>query len=313
MNVFYSEQPPARQKTTPENPLRFVRATPNLNGMAGAELFLLTGNATLGRVDHIDADPAWNLAQSSATSRTTPFRLRVLHFNDLHGSLCRVTNRGEQPIMARMVSLVRVLRRRYQDNPNVAVMFVAGGDEQAGSFFDELLEHDEVVLKTHAGYRAYSAAGVDGDVIGTGFEVVVQVVIRPADHQVGIEVGVRDDPADGLDELRPVGNVLHKVAVHHVEVQPVGTGGQRPVALVAELRPVRGQQGRGDDPSGEVGHLLALGWGCGGRNYLASRREPEVAPTPRNRDFAWYPWQRGLIGRLSHDERRSPTTTRRFP
>ncbi len=146
--------------------MRFVQAAPNPNGMVGAELFLLTGNATLGPVDQIEADPAWRLLQSNAADRLNPFRLRVFHFNDLHGLIYKINAAAEFPIFSRMVSLVRELRQRYRDNPDVAVMFAAGGDGQVGSLFDELLEQDQASLKVHAGYRAYSAAGVDVDVIG---------------------------------------------------------------------------------------------------------------------------------------------------
>ena len=152
--------------TPAENPLRFVRGRPNPNGMIGAELFLLTGNATLGPIAHIEAEPAWELLRSNASGRTVPFRLRVFHFNDLHGFICKLNFTGERPIFSRMVSLVRKLRLRYRDNPDVAVLFAAGGDGQVGSLFDELLELDQVSLKVHAGYQAYSAAGVDVDVIG---------------------------------------------------------------------------------------------------------------------------------------------------
>ncbi len=161
-----SEKISESQAAPTENPMRFVRGTPNPNGMVGAELFLLTGNATLGPVAHIEADPAWHLHRSNASDRTVPFRLRVFHFNDLHGFICKLNFTGERPIFSRMVSLVRRLRLRYRDNPDVAVLFAAGGDGQVGSLFDELLERDQVSLKVHAGYRAYSAAGVDVDVIG---------------------------------------------------------------------------------------------------------------------------------------------------
>ncbi len=149
-----------------QNPMRFIQGRPNPSGIADAELFLLTGNATLGPVGQIEADPAWNLLLSGVSERSAPFRLRVFHFNDLHGFICKLTATGERPILARMVSVVRRLRRRYQNDPDVAVLFAAGGDAQVGSLFDELLEHDQISLKVHAGYRAYSAAGVDVDVIG---------------------------------------------------------------------------------------------------------------------------------------------------
>lgn len=146
--------------------MRFIQGTPNPNGMTGAELFLLTGSATPGPVEQIEADPAWNLLHPAAADRNVPFRLRVLHFNDMHGFISNLLTSYERPILSRIVSHVKELRRRYLHHPHVAVLFVAGGDEQTGSPFDELLGHNQASCQTHAGYRAYSAAGVDVGVIG---------------------------------------------------------------------------------------------------------------------------------------------------
>ncbi len=150
----------------PENPMRFVRGMANPNGMPGAELFLLRGNATLGPVDYIETKPKWSLDHCTIAERESPFRLRVLHFNDLHGFITKIKRTGTRPVFSRMAFMARHLRRRYLDNPDVAVLFAAGGDEQVGSLFDELLEDDQASYKIHAGYYAYSAAGVDVDVIG---------------------------------------------------------------------------------------------------------------------------------------------------
>jgi 2',3'-cyclic-nucleotide 2'-phosphodiesterase (5'-nucleotidase family) len=134
--------------------------------MAGAELFLLSGSAAPGPVEQIEADPAWNLLHSATTERNAPFRLRVLHFNDMHGFISNLLTAYERPVLSRMVFHVKELRQRYINHPDVAVLFVAGGDEQIGSPFDELLGYDQASYQTHAGYRAYSAAGVDAGVIG---------------------------------------------------------------------------------------------------------------------------------------------------
>lgn len=166
MTNSHHSQKQSRQQAGFHNPMRFVRSVANPNGMAEAELFLLTGNAARGPVDHIEANPKWNLHRSAMTGRNNPFRLRVLHFNDLHGFISKIRSDGDSPILSRMVWLVKDLRRRYRHNPNVALLFAAGGDEQVGSLFDELLEDDRASYKTHAGYRAYSAAGVDVGVIG---------------------------------------------------------------------------------------------------------------------------------------------------
>ena len=95
-----------------------------------------------------------------------PFRLCVLHFNDLHGHISRLTSHGDRPIFSRMVGYLRQLRRRARDNPRLAVLFLSGGDDLGGALFDELLGDDPASYTVHAGYRLYSAAGVDAGVLG---------------------------------------------------------------------------------------------------------------------------------------------------
>ncbi len=146
--------------------VRFVQAAPNPNGMIGTEMFLLTGDVTRRPVAAIEADPAWNLRRSAVSARTEPFRLRVIHFNDLHGFLSKISPHSERPIFSRMVSFVNKTRRLYRDDPNLAVLFLAGGDEQGGSLFDELLGQGVDDYQIHASYHAYSAAGVDAGAIG---------------------------------------------------------------------------------------------------------------------------------------------------
>ena len=146
--------------------IRLVQAAPNPNGMAGAELFLLTGDVTRGPVTAIEADPAWGLLHPAAPRRPEPFRLRVIHFNDLHGFLSKIGANYERPIFSRMVSFVHDTRRLYRADPNVAVLFLAAGDEQVGSLFDELLGQTVDDYQIHAGYRAYTAAGLDAGTIG---------------------------------------------------------------------------------------------------------------------------------------------------
>ncbi len=154
------------KNTNIQKPVQLIHSTANPNGIAETELFLLTGDVTCGPINHIEANPNWNLDRSSVSKRTTPFRLRVLHFNDLHGFLSKLGRTGERSIFSRMVSFVKKTRQEYQTNPDMAVLFLTGGDEQVGSLFDELMGHSVESYQIHAGYHAYSAAGVDAGVVG---------------------------------------------------------------------------------------------------------------------------------------------------
>lgn len=153
-------------KSTHNQSVRLVKSQPNPNGLAETELFLLEGDVTSGPVEHIKADPAWALHQSTVDTRRDPFRLRVLHFNDLHGFISKINPHGDEPVFSRMASYVSEVRQRYRDDPNVTALFAAGGDEQVGSLFDELVGQDKETYQIHAGYHAYSAAGVDVGVLG---------------------------------------------------------------------------------------------------------------------------------------------------
>ena len=54
------------------------------------------------------------------------------------------------------------------------------------------------------------------------------------------------DRADRLHHVRSEGDHRHEMAVHHVEMDPVGAGGLDRADLLGELREVRGQDRRGD-------------------------------------------------------------------
>ena len=87
---------------------------------------------------------------------------------------------------------------------------------------------------------------VDVDRMRARLHETRQIMVRPRDHQVHVQ-----RQFDGLlhrrDHRRAEGNVVHEMAVHHVEVQPVRPGGLDAPGFLAELGEIARQQRRGDD------------------------------------------------------------------
>lgn len=117
-----------------------------------------------------------------------PFRLKILHLNDLHGHLAHLTPTSHEPIFARVVGRVRHLRQRYATDPRTAVLFLSAGDDMAGSVFDEILDEPAALTDdscVHASYRLYAAAGLDAAVLGNhdldmGASLLAQAIQREA-------------------------------------------------------------------------------------------------------------------------------------
>ena len=86
---------------------------------------------------------------------------------------------------------------------------------------------------------------VEGDRVAAGVEVLVDVAARLADHQVGVERQLRPRP-QMLDRLRAERQVRDEVAVHDVEVDPVGAGLLDPPDGVGEVREVGVEDARRD-------------------------------------------------------------------
>ena len=87
---------------------------------------------------------------------------------------------------------------------------------------------------------------VHGDDVGAGLGEGLEIGIAGRDHQVHVEhlPGVR---AQRLHHVRADGDIRHEVAVHDVDVDPVGAGGIDRAHLLAELGEVGGQDRRGDE------------------------------------------------------------------
>ena len=88
--------------------------------------------------------------------------------------------------------------------------------------------------------------------IAARIEELVDVLQRVADHQVRVERQLRPGP-DALDHLRPEGQVRDEVAIHHVDVEPVGAG---PLGSPDRVRHVRmvGVEDAHRHPRAAAGH-----------------------------------------------------------
>jgi hypothetical protein len=77
------------------------------------------------------------------------------------------------------------------------------------------------------------------------------------DHQVDVDrhrlaVGPSGVRPDRLADHRPDGQVRHVMVVHHVEVDPVGAGGDDVPHLLAEPREIGRKNAGGDEGAGHA-------------------------------------------------------------
>ncbi len=85
-----------------------------------------------------------------------------------------------------------------------------------------------------------SGLDVDGHAVGAGLGESGEVGIGRRDHQVDVERLLRMWP-DRLHHARPDGDVGHEMAVHDVDMDPVGAGGVDGVHFLAETGEIGGQ------------------------------------------------------------------------
>ncbi|MCA9935077.1 MAG: bifunctional metallophosphatase/5'-nucleotidase [Ardenticatenaceae bacterium] len=169
--------------------LRLIKATANPHGADDSQLFLFVGNPTIEPVRVIIPDEGVTLPQRRPDWADCVCRLKVFHINDLHGHIVRFSPQGDQPILSRMVSRLREVRQKHQDDPDTAVLFVSAGDDLVGAVFDELMGDDPDSFALHAGYRLYSAAGIDVSTLGNhdfdlGTSVLAQAIRKDAQFPV---------------------------------------------------------------------------------------------------------------------------------
>jgi 2',3'-cyclic-nucleotide 2'-phosphodiesterase (5'-nucleotidase family) len=127
---------------------------------------MFVGDPTVAPVREIVPDRDVILPEPREALPDTAFRLSVLHINDLHGHISRFTPYGDRPVFSKIVWRLRHVRQECLNDPNAAVLALSAGDDLVGAVFDELLGADPDSYIRHAGYRLYSAAGIDVGALG---------------------------------------------------------------------------------------------------------------------------------------------------
>ena len=108
------------------------------------------------------------------------------------------------------------------------------------------------------GFRDVAARfDVDGDVGGAADETR-EVVIGAVDHEMYID-GSGGGFGDGIHEGGAERNVVHEMAVHDIEMVPVGSGGFGAADFFVEASEVAGEDGWGDE-DGVHGEWRVGGW-----------------------------------------------------
>lgn len=154
---------PAQFFAIPPGALRLTRI--DASAEEGKERYLFVGDATAGPVERLILDEGQTLPPKRE-DLDYPFRLKIAHFNDLHGHLTYFQPDGAHPVFSRMAGYIRSLRERYRCHPQRGVLAFSSGDDAVGSIFDALLGYDESSFRLHAAYRLYSAAGLDACALG---------------------------------------------------------------------------------------------------------------------------------------------------
>jgi len=131
---------------------------------------------------------------------------------------------------------------------------VDGHNEDQVEVFDDVFQHADRGMRIEGDTRLTPGGfnllyhpvevigrfGVDGNTVRAGFGKAFDVAAGRVDHEVNVEKFCRVF-SDLLDDELPEGDVGHEVAVHHVEVKPVGFGGVDKVDGLIEAAEVCGE------------------------------------------------------------------------
>jgi len=155
------------------------------SGVSDADAYILRGEAASAPVEKIEFAEGVALPPRRHFTPGQPFRLKILHFNDLHGHICRFTRHGEVPLFANMVSRMKALRQQARHRDDMGVLVISAGDDLIGSIFDELLTGTPESGPIHVSYHLFSAAGVDAAALGNhdldvGPDLLAQAIARDA-------------------------------------------------------------------------------------------------------------------------------------
>ena len=90
---------------------------------------------------------------------------------------------------------------------------------------------------------------MEGNEVGAAFFEVGDIFLRLTDHDVDIKKQAANG-ADAPDDRHPEGDIRHKVAVHHVDMEPVGAALFYAVQFVGQAGKIRRKHGGGDEHGG---------------------------------------------------------------
>ncbi len=150
----------------PSETLKLIKGAPNPNGARDVQLYLCQGDPTKAPIRQIVPAQGVTLPAPREDLAEHPFRLKILHINDLHGHISRFTPYGDRPVFSKIVWRLRQVRQKRYYTTDTAILAMFAGDDLIGSVFDELLGNEANDKSIHAGYQLYSAAGMDVGTLG---------------------------------------------------------------------------------------------------------------------------------------------------
>ncbi|MEK9162414.1 MAG: bifunctional UDP-sugar hydrolase/5'-nucleotidase [Chloroflexota bacterium] len=235
---------------TGQQNLLLVRATANPADPEAGQLFLLKGDATRENLNleistGAQLPAAWHYDNQ-------PFQLKILHFNDLHGQVARVSRKENTPIFSKMVSRIQHTRSACRGNPFTGVLVLSGGDDIIGTPFDMLVGKDPESYQVHAGYHLYSKAGVAASVLGNhefdlGLDLLAHAIRKDAAFPI-LSANIKPN--------RQLENVCDPAALFYLKGVRIGIIGLTTPA--AAMRSRQGSEFEIVDPIPVVKRLLPI-------------------------------------------------------
>ena len=134
---------------------------PNPERLGGRCAVPIPGQSGRGPRREIVAAPGVALPAPPDPHPDGRFRLRLLHFNDLHGRLADVSEHASTPVFSRLAGHINRARENCAGRPDNGLLVFSGGDDLIGSPFAELMSCRPSVFHCHPAYRLYTAAGVN--------------------------------------------------------------------------------------------------------------------------------------------------------
>lgn len=233
------DRPQEHASPPPQGIIDLIAGAPNPRGAQDAVVYLLRGDVTAGPITEIRAGEGVELPPGRLPL-PHPVRLKLLHFNDLHGRI---------GVFPRLAAWLAATRARHAGDRQVAVLAATAGDESGGTLYDALLGHDPASYQVHPGYRLYSQAGVDIGVPGNhdldqGTPLLTHAICREARFPI-LAANVIGSPA--------LANCAYPAALFVVKGLRVGFIG---LTTPAQVRPEPYSRRHITDPVTAARHLI---------------------------------------------------------